>query len=122
MKICDVSWEDTINNNLRVQRLKEELEVTDAYFEAAKSRYAPNLNLMFSAGSNGIEDTFGEAIEDASNFRNPRYVVGLMFQMPLDMRAERAESLTALRNKTGKELELSQAFGELQADWITSVR
>jgi outer membrane protein TolC len=119
-KLCRSGWSSASENNPKLKQLVTELKATESQLAAAKNRVGPDLRLQLAASANGVQPTFNEAFEDVSSWQNPRYSMGVVVSVPLEMKAEKAEVLTSLTQKTSKEYELGQTRSDLQAEWVAN--
>ncbi|TVP79020.1 MAG: TolC family protein [Puniceicoccaceae bacterium] len=63
----------------------------------AKNQILPQLDLEATIGYNGLEGSFGQSYSDYSNRSTPDWSVGLVFSIPLDRTADRAQMSVAKR-------------------------
>ncbi|NQZ02865.1 MAG: TolC family protein [Bdellovibrionales bacterium] len=119
-EICKSGWKAAAERNPKLKQLNSELVATEKQLEAAQGRVGPDLRLQVAASANGVQSDFGEAFEDVSAWRNPRYVMGVTVSMPLEQKQEKADILTSLTQKTSKQYELGQARTDLQAEWVAN--
>lgn len=117
---CKLSWQKVSQANPAIEKLNHELSINQSQLSAARGNMAPDVRLLFAASSNGVQPDFDQAFEDVSQWRNPRYTVGVTVSVPIEMRQEKAEYLNKLSAKTSKEYELGQAKSDLQAEWLSS--
>ena len=63
----------------------------------AKNQLLPQLDLEATIGYNGLQDSFGGSYGDYSNRTTPDWSVGVVFSIPLDRTADRAQVSVAKR-------------------------
>ncbi|MDQ8195961.1 TolC family protein [Coraliomargarita sp. SDUM461004] len=63
----------------------------------AKNQLLPQLDLEATIGYNGLQDSFTSSYDDFGNRSTPDWSVGLVFSMPLDRSADRAQVSVAKR-------------------------
>lgn len=63
----------------------------------AKNQLLPQLDLEATFGYNGLDDSFSRSYADFSNRNQPEWSIGLVFSMPLDRSADRAQVSLAKR-------------------------
>lgn len=67
-----------------------QLRAQDLAVMVARDGHKPSLDVVGSVGISGLDGAFGGAQSDMASLDYPEWVVGLQYQIPLGLRAERA--------------------------------
>lgn len=88
----------------------------------AKNQLLPQLDLEATFGYNGLNDSFTSSYEDFSNRNQPDWSIGLVFSMPLDRSADRAQVSLAKRGQRQAVMTAKQTEVQLLVLLDNSVR
>lgn len=92
--------EDQISTAMeyRLELGQQQLRVDSASVasDVAKNNLLPQLNVVGSVSVQGLDDSFGNALEDQADFGNVGWAIGLQFEIPIGNRAARATWRRAL--------------------------
>lgn len=103
-----------------VKRVIEDAKAADQRLRAAESMAKPDLKLRAAATFNGVDNVSRQTtFDEARNFENPGYSVGLQLTYPLYSRTEEAQYRSALAEKSRAEASARNAEDQWKLDWIS---
>jgi outer membrane protein len=83
------SWQRGLTMRPELQQLKHQLETQNINLRFLKNQVWPSLDLVGSYGHNGLNTSYGRALEDLTRNDNPRYSYGVVMSIPLGNRRAR---------------------------------
>ncbi|MCB0403990.1 MAG: TolC family protein [Bdellovibrionales bacterium] len=86
--------------------------------EAAENSAAPALQVFGTVYANGVDSNGSNALGEMLGFKNPGFLVGLSFSMPLSQYAERAAARQAISNQMLAEARASIAKDQFKLGWM----
>lgn len=98
-------------------------EAEDVRLEFSRDQALPRLDLEGSLGVNGLGGNYRDSFSDyGSEGRGPDWSVGLVFSVPLDRKAERAQIRIARRGKEQALMEIKQAEIQLLVELENAIQ
>lgn len=98
-------------------------EAEDVRLEFSRDQALPRLDLEGSLGVNGLGGNYRDSFSDyGSDGRGPDWSVGLVFSVPLDRKAERAQIRIARRGKEQALMEIKQAEIQLLVELENAIQ
>jgi outer membrane protein TolC len=88
--------ETAMENRLELGQQQLRVNSADIARDVARNNLLPQLNVVGSLSVQGIDDSYGDALDDQADLGNFGWAVGLQFEIPIGNRAARATYRRAL--------------------------
>lgn len=98
------------------------IRASELYLSAKEDGSRPDIFLTASTRFNSLESEWGENLSESLSARYPNYFVGIGFEMPLGKPLQKAEALQALQQKKAAELELRDARGDMEINFVNGCK
>jgi outer membrane protein TolC len=86
-----------------------------------KNQLYPEVNLIMSIGTSGLENDFGDSVSDFGNRKSPDWSVGLAVSMPLDNRTAKSQFRASKKRETQALLRVKETEVQLLRALETAV-
>jgi outer membrane protein TolC len=107
------SYESGLKNRPDFNKLKQELEKQKIILKFHHNQLFPSLDLIGTLGWSGLDTNFEAAVQQVRGGDNPRWGGGVIFTVPLTLRAERSSYNAAKAAQTQAVLRLKQLEQEI---------
>jgi outer membrane protein TolC len=117
---------DQVNTALehRLELGQQQLRVDSARIAAdvARNNLLPQLNIVGSISVNGLDETYGRALEDQADFDTVGWAIGFQFEIPLGNRAARATNQRARLQQQQAITQYANLIEQVALDVRTAMR
>ncbi|MCB0417229.1 MAG: TolC family protein [Bdellovibrionaceae bacterium] len=104
--------------NTKVKSADLDAQAATLAAEAAENSAAPAVKVFGTIYANGVDSSGGNALNEMLGWKNPGFLVGLSFSMPLSQYAERAAARQAISNQMLAEARASIAKDQFKLGWM----
>jgi len=109
-------------NSISVQKSQLLKAAAENALEKAKMDAKPDLELQAGFVNNGIDASRDVSFDEVKRNHHPSFSIGVVFSMPLEMSAEKAQVSASIAEQVKAEAATSQAKGQLKTDWINECK